>query len=660
MKIVISFHIENILLIPCLTNIHSIKSCYIREVRLSKNLISVENLTKSFAEKKICTGNSFGIFENEKIGIVGMNGCGKTTLLKLLVGFEPVDSGKITFRNDLRVGFLQQIPQLDEDKTIYEEIYFTKHPHFELLRKYYEILNKLEKFPSKALEKRHHQIVKEIDLADAWEIEIKAKSILDKLGFENLNLKIATLSGGQKRRIDIARVLMDSPDVLLLDEPTNHLDLDTIEWFQDYLSNYNGTILFITHDRYFLDAVSDSIIEMDEGQINLYKGNYSYYIQKKNQQNIDIQRKETRRKAQLKKELKWLQRGARARTSKPKDHLARVKELIDKSYLSDNKDLDISFKTKRMGKTILEINNISKQYDDKILFNNFNHNFQKLERIGIVGPNGCGKTTLLKCIMEEVSPDDGSIKIGVNTSFSYFQQNITEFDDNKSVLDYIQEFAHNIRTANGVLHSASEMLKRFLFDGKMQQCKLANLSGGEKKRLYLLRSLMFGNNFIILDEPTNDLDIRTLEILEDYLDAFKGCIIVVSHDRYFLDRVIDHLFVFDEDRIVKFPGNYSDFLLVKKYRDEEKHEQKKKAIKTRVKKVTTKLSFNDKREIQKLEKKIPEIEEQIKSLNSKIENEASRLSPTDFKEITKKLETLQIKLDELESRWLELDDKDWQ
>jgi ABC transport system ATP-binding/permease protein len=626
---------------------------------LGKNIISIEELNKAFAEKLICKDNSFGIFENEKIGLVGINGCGKSTLLKLLIGIEPVDSGKITYRKNIRTGYLPQIPQLDPNKTIYEEIYFSDHPQFDLLRKYYRILNKLETKPTKALEEKHHRIIKEIESKDAWKIEVKAKSILDKFGFNDINLKISTLSGGQKRRIDLARVLMDEPDILLLDEPTNHLDLDTIEWFQDYLSKYKGTIIFVTHDRYFLDAVSDKIMEMENGQINFFKGNYSYYLRKKEQLDIDVQRKETRRKAQLKKELKWLQRGARARTSKPKDHLDRVKELIDKSYLSENKDLDISFKTKRLGKTILEIKNITKQYDDKILFTNFNHNFQKLERIGIIGLNGCGKTTLLKCIMEEIEPDNGSIKIGVNTSFSYFQQYINEFDNNQTVLGYIQEFAHNIRTADGILHSASEMLQRFLFDGKMQQSRLENLSGGEKKRLYLLRSLMFGNNFIILDEPTNDLDIRTLEILEDYLDAFKGCIIVVSHDRYFLDRVTDHLFVFDDDRIVKFPGNYSDFLLVKKYRDEEKIKNKKKLEnkKQKTKKVSNKLSYHEKRELKLIEKEIPEIEKQIVTLNSKIEKEASNLSPGDFKEITDKLEELEVRMDELESRWLELDEK---
>jgi len=626
---------------------------------LSRNLISVENLKKSFSEKIICNNNSFGIFENEKIGIVGINGCGKTTLLNLLYGLEPADSGNITFRNDLKISDLRQIPHLDEDKTIYEEIYYTDHPHFILLRKYYKILNELEANPSRSIENEHHQIVKKLDMVDAWKIEVKAKSILNILGFDNINLRISTLSGGQKRRIDLAKVLMDSPDVLFLDEPTNHLDLDTIEWFQDYLSNYNGTILFVTHDRYFLDAVSGSILEMDNGEINFYRGNYSYYIQKKKLKEIDNQRKETRRKAQLKKELRWLQRGARARTSKPKNHLARVRELIDKSYLSNSKDLDISFKTKRLGKTILEIRNLSKQYGDNVLFKNFNHNFQKLERIGIVGPNGCGKTTLLKCIMNEISPDEGSVKIGVNTSFSYFQQNIHEMEDKQTVLGYIQEYAHNIRTADGVLHSASEMLKRFLFDGKMQQSKLVNLSGGEKKRLYLLRSLMFGNNFIILDEPTNDLDIRTLEILEDYLDAFKGCIIVVSHDRYFLDRVTDHLFIFDEDRIIKFPGNYSDHLLVKRYREEEKKNNRTKSNKKgkTAKQISTKLSYNEERELILLEKEIEKTQKQINNLNFKIDQEAATLSAKDFKDITQKLKELQDNLDKAELSWLELDEK---
>ncbi|MCF7858641.1 MAG: ABC-F family ATP-binding cassette domain-containing protein [Candidatus Cloacimonetes bacterium] len=624
---------------------------------MKKNLVSIENLEKSFVDKIICRKSSFGIFENEKIGILGINGCGKSTFLKLLVGIEPADSGKITFRNDLRIDYLQQTPNLDPDKTIYEQIYYSSHPKFTLLRKYYSNLKKLEIAPNELIREEHDKLTKKIETQDAWKIEVKAKSILDKFGFFDLNRKTSTLSGGEKRRIDLARVLMDDPDLLLLDEPTNHLDIDTLEWFQDYLTNYSGTILFVTHDRYFLDAVSDKILEMEDGKFKFYQGNYSYYLRKKELEEIDLQRKQTRRKAQLRKELKWLKRGAKARTSKPKDHLDRVKELIDKSYLTDNKDLDISFKTKRLGKTILEIKGISKQYGDKSLFHNFQHNFQKLERIGIIGANGCGKTTLLKCIMEEIKPDEGSVKIGVNTSFSYFQQNITEFDNDQTVLSYIHNFAPNIRTADGKLHSASEMLQRFLFDGKMQQNKLGNLSGGEKKRLYLLRSLMFGNNFIILDEPTNDLDIRTLEILEDYLDAFKGCIIVVSHDRYFLDRVTDHLFVFDQNRVVKFPGNYSDFLLVKKYREETKREIKQKSGVYKVKQQKVKFSYHEKRELEMIEKDIPELEKQILILNNKIEQEASSLSSADFAEITLQVQTLQNKLDNLELRWLELDEK---
>ena len=533
---------------------------------MTKNIISIKNLKKEFSEKIICENETFGIHEKDKIGLIGINGCGKTTLLKMLVGIESADEGTITFRKDITNGYLPQIPQLNPELSIYEQIYFSEKKEFHLIRKYYKILDELKSHQSK-LNEEYQKLIKEMDAQNVWEIEIKAKSILSKLGFKDISQKIKTLSGGQKRRVDLARVLMDDPDVLFLDEPTNHLDIDTIEWLQEYFRNYNGIIVFITHDRYFLDAVANKIMEIEKGKIRFYYGNYSYYLKKKEMESFALQRKEIRRTSQLKKELKWLQRGAKARTSKPKDHLDRVKELIDKSYLTNDSELDISFVNKRMGKTILEIHNVAKSYE-KELFKNFSHIFQKNERIGIIGANGCGKTTLLKIITNEIKPDAGKIKAGMNTHFSYFKQDAGDFSKNKTVIEHIREFADNIRTSDGVLHSASEMLQKFLFDKKMQQNKISSLSGGEKKRLYLLRSLMFGSNFIILDEPTNDLDIKTLEILEDYLDAFKGCILVVSHDRFFLDRVVDYLFIFEEDRIVKFPGNYSDYLLVKRFREE--------------------------------------------------------------------------------------------
>ncbi|KQC11405.1 MAG: hypothetical protein APR54_10935 [Candidatus Cloacimonas sp. SDB] len=627
---------------------------------MSRNIISVENLQKNFAEKIICSNETFGINENEKIGLIGINGCGKTTLLRMLVGIEPLDNGKITFRKNIKIGYLPQIPELNPELTIYEQIYYSNNLKFRLLREY----NKITYSPNfhDPLKNREMQsLIQKIDAADGWKVEHKAKSYLTKLGFNDLNVKIKLLSGGQKRRVDLARVLLDEPDVLVLDEPTNHLDLDTIEWFQDFLLEYNGIIIFVTHDRYFLDAVCNRIMEIDDGNIKFFEGNYSNFIKQKQQEMTDLTKKETRRHSQLKKELKWLQRGAKARTSKPKNHLDRVKELIDKSYLTQNAELDISFQTKRMGKTILELHNISKNYADLEIITNFSHVFQKMERIGIIGPNGCGKTTLLKLITGEENADSGKIKVGHNTHFTYFRQETDDFNKNIRVIDYIREFADNIRTADGQLHSASEMLDHFLFAGKMQQNKIFSLSGGERKRLYLLRSLIFGSNFIILDEPTNDLDIKTLEILEDYLDAFKGCLLIVSHDRFFLDRVVDYLFIFEDDRIIKFPGNYSDYLLVKKFREENKTETKsdqpsKKNLKNPSNK-PQKLSYNEKRELEFLSSEIPRLEEEINRIEKTIEIEAANLKAQDFSRFSERMNSISRELELKTSRWLELAEK---
>ncbi len=628
---------------------------------MTKNIISIKNLKKRFSEKIICENETFGIHEKDKIGLIGVNGCGKTTLLKMLVGIESPDEGTITFRKDITIDYLPQIPRLNPELSIYEQIYFSDKREFILIRKYYKILHELKSNPSDC-DEEYRDIIKEMDAANAWEIETKAKSILTKLGFNDISQKIKILSGGKKRRVDLARVLMDEPDVLILDEPTNHLDIDTIEWLQEYFRNYNGIIIFVTHDRYFLDAVSNKIMDIELGKIRFYYGNYSYYLKKKQMEFIDLQRKEIRRTSQLKKELKWLQRGAKARTSKPKDHLDRVQELIDKSYLSHNSELDISFVNKRIGKTILEIHSITKSYE-KVLFKDFSHIFQKNERIGIIGANGCGKTTLLKLITNEIQPDEGKIKAGMNTFFSYFKQEAGEFEKDETVLEYIREFADNIRTSDGVLHSASEMLQKFLFNKKMQQNKIKSLSGGEKNRLYLLRSLMFGSNFIILDEPTNDLDLKTLEILEDYLDAFKGCILVVSHDRFFLDRVVDYLFIFEEDRIVKFPGNYSDHLLVKRFRSEYTKIQNTKKTKISKKKdqnkKTTKLSYKEKRELELLENEIEQFERRKSELEKKIDEETSTLSFLDYKSIADEMKEIEEKLNKFSTRWLELEEKNF-
>ncbi len=584
---------------------------------MNEVLLTLEDVSCLYGERIILQGVSFGIHSSEKIGIVGINGSGKTTLLRIISGLIKPNTGTVTMRKDLKVCLLEQ------DPVYISELSVLQHT-----------------FP----------------VAGEIKDEYHYKSILSRLGINNFDEKMGNLSGGQRRKADLARVLAAEPDLLLLDEPTNHLDLETIEWLQNYLANAGKAVIFVTHDRYFLDAVATKIIEIERTKLFYYEGNYSAYIRGKLIRATDNKRKETRRQAQLKKELDWLNRGAKARTSKPKDHIDRVKELLSKSYLISHQDLDISFQIDRLGKTILELHRLSKSYSGKVLFTDIEHNFQNMERIGIIGPNGCGKTTLLKIIVGEEKPDSGTVKTGANTHFAYYKQDDDSFDPNLTVYEYIAQFAEVIKNAEGNKVTATEMLKRFLFDGKMQQMKLGALSGGERKRLYLLKALMFGANFIIMDEPTNDLDIRTLEILEDYLDAFKGCLLIVSHDRFFLDRTVDYLFIFQDGKLRKFAGNYSDYLLVKRF-EQDATEEKKEPVITRPKRIAKGLSYNEQREFGLLEKEIEKIESELLELESRLNDFANPLSPKDYYHISISMQELENRHQELLTRWLELSDK---
>ncbi|HNW99987.1 MAG TPA: ABC-F family ATP-binding cassette domain-containing protein [Candidatus Cloacimonadota bacterium] len=619
-------------------------------------VITLENIHKQFAEKLLLRDASFGIHHGDRIGLIGVNGCGKTTLLKLLAGTEPPDAGKITFRNELKLSYLPQNPNLDQNLTVMEQVFKGDLEIFRVLRQYHRVTYLLSASFSDELYKEQQHLAEQIEFLHGWDMENQVRTVLSIFGITDDQQLVGTLSGGQKRKIDLARVLLERPDILLLDEPTNHLDIDAIEWLQEYLENFKGTLLFVTHDRYFLDGVSNRVMEMDKGEVNFFSGNYSRYLEKKEMEAAHLQRRETRRAAILRKEIKWLQRGAKARTSKPKSHIDRVKELIDKSYLTTQQDLSISFQIKRLGKTILEAHQVSMSYGKKSLFTNFSHVFQAMERIGIIGDNGCGKTTLINILNGLVEPVSGSVKIGVNTLMAYYKQELEEMPLNITVIDYIKEQAEYIRTKDGALHSAHEMLERFLFDGKMQQSKISSLSGGERKRLYLLRSLMFGSNFLILDEPTNDLDIPTLEILEDYLDAYKGCILVVSHDRFFLDRVVDYLFLFEQDGIRKFPGNYSDYLLVKRFQVEEREEREKSQnVKQTTERVQKKLSFKDQKELDELEGRITELENEQNNLNERLSE--LDLKPEDYAVIDQELKKIEEELSDCFERWTELEEK---
>jgi len=593
----------------------------------SEILISIEEVSKHIAGRVLFEPVSFGIHQSDKIGLVGINGTGKSTLIKILADIDPPTTGEITRRKNLTVGYLPQIPELNYNLDVLSQVLIDTD------------------FPKE----------------NQWEAEHLAKAILSRLKLTDYDKPVSLLSGGQKRKVDLARVLLQKPTVLLLDEPTNHLDVDTIEWLQDYLQGYNGAVLLITHDRYFLDAICTRVLEIDKKMIHIFDGGYSDFVEGQIIRQTDAARKETRRHAQLKKELDWLKRGARARASKPKNHVDRVKELLSKSYLISNQDLSISFQTKRLGKTILEMHNLTKSYGNTRLFHNIDHNFQAKDRIGIIGPNGCGKTTLLRLMTGEEKADSGKLKVGVNTHFAYYKQDQEDMNANVSVLDYVNQFADVIKTADGTKFSASEMLKKFLFDGKMQQMKVSSLSGGEKKRLHLMVSLMFGSNFMILDEPTNDLDIRTLEILEDYLDAYHGCIIAVSHDRYFLDRVVDHIFIFENGSIRKFAGNYSDYLLVKRFQQEEIAEQemeKQGKIKLKPEGSEDKLSWKEKQSMLALEKIIEQSEHEISKLEKKIHEKAGKLAFTDYQSISDRIEELQKVVSETMEKWSELAERD--
>ena len=581
-------------------------------------ILTLEDVSCLYGDKTIIKDVSLGIHAGDKIGIVGINGSGKTTLLRILSTRQKPNTGKITPRKQLKIGYLEQDVDFLPNLTVLQ-----------------------------------HTIPVEGEIKEDYFY----KALLSKLGINDYAQLVGTLSGGQRRKADLARVLAMEPDLLVLDEPTNHLDLDTIEWLQNYLASINKAVLFVTHDRYFLDAVCTKIIEIERTKLYYYDGNYSDYVRGKLIRAGDLERKETRRVSQLKKELDWLSRGAKARTSKPKNHVDRVKELLSKSYLISNQELEISFQTDRLGKTILELHQLSKSYDSRSLFEGIDHNFQALERIGIIGANGCGKTTLLKMITGETEPDIGAIKIGLNTHFAYYKQEEDSFDPNKSVYEYIAQYAETIRMADGTKTSASEMLQRFLFDGKMQQTKLSALSGGERKRLYLLKSLMFGANFIIMDEPTNDLDIRSLEILEDYLDAFRGCLLIVSHDRYFLDRVVDYLFIFENGKLRKFAGNYSDYLLVKRFEQEEIEERKSPVV-MRPKKIIKGLNYNEQREFDSLEKEISAIELRLSELEAGLSDGSESYTHSDYQQISQEMQELEATHLKLLDRWLELSEKE--
>ena len=596
------------------------------------NLITLENISKSYSEKTLLNNVSLDINDGDKIGIIGINGAGKSTLLKIVTGKEEFFDGSVTKGKNVRIEFLSQSQDFQDDATVLEQIFKGDSKEMKLLRDYEETLESLNSSPSNfdELNERLIKLQGEIDGLNLWELESEAKSILNKLGITKYEEKIKNLSGGQKKRVALASALITPCDLLVLDEPTNHLDSDSIEWLEEYLNSRKGALIMITHDRYFLDRVSNRIVELDGGNLYTYEGNYTAFLEKK-MERIEIEEaQEEKRQSLIKKELKWVKRGAKARTTKQKARLQRFDDLVNQEYVKRETDVEMSFIGTRLGKKIIEINHINKGFDNKELIHDFSYIFTKEDRIGIIGNNGAGKTTLINMLKGAIKPDSGEIEVGETVKIGCFSQDDSHMDSNLRVIDYVKEGGEYIPVADGTKITASTMCERFLFDGTMQYTKIEKLSGGERRRLHLLRVLMEAPNVLLLDEPTNDLDINTLNILEDFLDSYIGVVVVVSHDRYFLDRVCNKIFAYEGNgEIVTYNGNYSDYSIkveLKKANKETevKKEKKENAQRVRERDSRPKFSFKEQKEYEEISSVIENLENEIANVDKLMqENSAS-------------------------------------
>lgn len=618
------------------------------------NYLSVENISKSYGERVLFTNLSFGINQGQKIGFVAKNGTGKTSLLNILSGDDVPDTGDVVYRKNLKVSFLSQEPNLDPQRTIEESILASDNPILKTIATYERALENPEDTET------YQAAFDAMDAQHAWDFETKYKQILSKLKLDNLNQKVTSLSGGQKKRLALAIALLTNPDLLVMDEPTNHLDLDMIEWLEDLFAKENFTLFMVTHDRYFLERVCNEIIELDEGNLYSYKGNYSYYLEKRDAR-IENQATETEKAKQLyKKELDWMRRQPKARTTKSKSRIEDFHEIKARAGKRRNEhEVQLELNMERLGTKIVELHNISKSYDEKELFTNFEYNFIRGERIGIIGKNGTGKSTFLNILTGSQTPDTGKVVIGETVKFGYYTQKGIKIKPGQKVIDVIREFGDYIPLKKGRQISAQQLLERFLFDRKKQYDYVQKLSGGERKRLYLCTVLIKNPNFLILDEPTNDLDIVTLNVLESFLLDFPGCLIVVSHDRYFMDKIVDHLFVFKgKGTIEDFPGNYSDYRVYENSKPKlETKTATEESSKTDWKKDTTKakLSYQEQKEHRNLEKEIAKLEKEKEALQNKFATEN-----WDGEEIDKqslKLQEIIDAIEEKEMRWFELSEK---
>lgn len=617
------------------------------------NNLSVEQLSKSYNEQPLFTNITFGINQGQKVALVGKNGCGKSTLLKIIAGFEAPETGQVVFRKGVKIGMLLQNPEFSNHLSVRDYIFNQENEMLSTIKSY-EKLVESEGYDARGEE--YQTLLNKMESLGAWDYEAQVKQILGKLGINELEAFVDELSGGQKKRVALAAVLVGSPEFLILDEPTNHLDIEAIEWLQKYLSTQNLSLLLVTHDRYFLEEVTNEIIEIDNQHIYSYKGNYSYYLEKKSERKSQEADEVTKAKNLLVKELDWLRRMPKARGSKAKYRIDAAHELMEVASKDLSEDtLTLKIRTKRQGKKILELHGISKSYDGEKYIDDFTYHFKKDDRLGIVGKNGVGKSTFLNVITDRTKPDRGDVVVGETIQFGYYQQEGIQWAPGTKVIDIVREVAEVVKLSDGATISAAQFLNHFLFPHETHMTPVEKLSGGEKRRLQLLRVLIEAPNFLILDEPTNDLDILTMNVLEDYLSNFEGVLIIVSHDRYFMDKLTDHLFVFNgEGQIFDFPGNYSDYKndLKKKETNRTVQPAKPKVKKAIQKEQKRKLSYHEKKEFENLESEIETLEVRKKELMEKMNNGAGKHEQ--LLDWSKQIEKLTEIIEQKEMRWLEL------
>ncbi len=619
--------------------------------------LTITGLTKSFGDLLLFSDITFGIEQGQKIGLIAKNGTGKTTLLNIIAGKEDYDSGSIIFRNDLKLGYLEQSPQYPDGLTVLQACFYSPNETVRLIAEY-------EKVIASGDQSRLNDILLQMEDLKAWDYEQKAKQILSQLKITDFDQKVEELSGGQLKRVALANVLITEPELIILDEPTNHLDLEMTEWLEGYLSRQNISLLMVTHDRYFLDRVCNEIMEIDRQQIFHYKGNYSYYLEKR-QERMEAQNAEVERANNLlRKELDWMRRQPQARATKAKYRIDAFYELEKKAKQQrDSGNVNLEVKSAYIGSKIFEAQHVSKRYGDIKIVEDFNYTFSRYEKMGIVGNNGTGKSTFIKMLIGEVKPDSGKFDIGETVRFGYYSQDGLQFDEQMKVIDVVQDIAEFVDLGDGKKLGVSQFLNYFLFTPEKQHNYVFKLSGGEKRRLYLCTVLMQSPNFLVLDEPTNDLDIVTLNILEEYLRNFNGCVIVVSHDRYFMDKVVDHLLVFRGNADLKdFPGNYSQYRdwkdmqdLLEKEAETARQEKMNPAVTERPKRQEAekkKLTFKERKEFEMLEKEIPVLEAEKKELETIMSSGA--LSNSELMEKSERIARVMEEIDEKTMRWLEL------